>query len=178
MTLTGRKRGSSQTKAAEYLMTGLVILLLVCAAVTFLAPQFGWRVDAVMSGSMEPVIATGSILINRPVPVNEIFVGDIITFSIPAREGFITHRVIAIERINDPVFKTKGDANKVEDPFSVPTENVVGKVVAHIPYLGYMFYFLKTPLGFILTLVLPGLLIIGLELRDVWSANRDASDEE
>ena len=159
-------------------MTAVIILLFVCAALTFIAPHFGWRVDAVMSGSMEPAIPIGSIVINRPATYQEIHVGDIITFIIPSREGFITHRVIAIEDNNEPVFQTKGDANRVEDPFTVPAENMVGMVVAHIPFLGYVFYFMKTPLGFILTFVLPGLLIIGLELRDIWKGSGDVSNEE
>ena len=150
-------------------MTGIVIVLLLIAALIFFAPRFGWQVDTVLSGSMEPAIPTGSILVSRTVAADEIQVGDIITFSGSGRGRFITHRVTAIERTNGIFFTTKGDANNTEDPFTIPDENVVGKVLVHIPLLGFLFSFLKTPFGMILTLVLPGLIIIGLELREIWN---------
>ncbi len=155
-------------------MTGIVIVLLLAAALTFFAPRFGWQVVTVLSGSMEPAIPTGSILVSRPVTPDEINVGDIITFSGYGRDRFITHRVIAIERTNGLVFTTKGDANNAEDPYRVPAENVVGKVLVHIPFLGFLFSFVKTPIGILLTLVIPGLLIIGLELREFWKTYDDA----
>jgi len=159
---------------AEYLMTGFVILLLLTATLTFFAPRFGWQVDMVLSGSMEPAISTGSILVSCPVLSDEIRVGDIITFSGSGRDRFITHRVTAIERTNGLIFTTKGDANNAEDPYRVPAENVVGKVLVQIPFLGFLLSFVKTPIGLILTLVIPGLLILGLELREIWNALDDA----
>jgi signal peptidase len=161
-------------KIAEYLMTVIVIVLLLAAVLIFFAPRFGWQVDTVLSGSMEPAIPTGSILVSRTVASDSINVGDIITFSGSGRDRFITHRVTAIDRTNGIVFTTKGDANNGEDPFTVPGENVVGKVLVHIPFLGFLFSFVKTPFGLILTLVLPGLFIIGLELREIWHGLDDA----
>jgi len=155
-------------------MTGIVIMLLLAAALTFFAPRFGWQVDTVLSGSMEPAIPTGSILVSRTVPSDEIQVGDIITFSGSGRDRFITHRVTRIDRTNGLVYTTKGDANNVEDPFTVPAEHVVGKELVHIPFLGFLLSFVKTPFGMILTLVIPGLLIIGLELREFWNTFDDA----
>ena len=161
-------------KIAEYLMTGIVIVLLLAAALIFFAPRFGWQVDTVLSGSMEPAIPTGSILVSRTVASDSINVGDIITFSGSGRDRFITHRVTAIDRTNGIVFTTKGDANNAEDPYPVPAENVVGKVLVHIPFLGFILSFVKTPLGILLMLVIPGLLIIGLELREFWDTYDDA----
>ena len=161
-------------KIAEYLLTGLVILLLLTAVLTFFAPRFGWQVDTVLSGSMEPAIPTGSILVSRPVTPDEINIGDIITFSGSGRDRFITHRVTAIGQSNGIVFTTKGDANNAVDPLTVPAEHVVGKVLGFIPFLGFILSFVKTPIGMILTLVIPGLLIIGLELREFWNTYDDA----
>ncbi len=167
-------RGGTMKNIAEYLMTGLVILLLVTATLTFFAPRFGWQIDTVLSGSMEPAIPTGSIVVSRTVPLSEIQVGDIITFSGSGRDRFITHRVTAIGQSDGVVFTTKGDANNAGDPFFVPAENVVGKVILHIPFLGFVFSFVKTPLGIIVTLIIPGLLVLGLELREIWNGLDDA----
>jgi len=155
-------------------MTGLVLLLLLTAVLTFFAPRFGWHVDTVLSGSMEPAIPTGSILVSRPVSSDDIHIGDIITFSGSGRDRFITHRVTEIETTNGIVFTTKGDANNAEDPFPVPAEKVEGKMLVHIPLLGFIFSFVKTPSGILLMLVIPGILIIGLELREFWDTYDDA----
>ena len=88
----------------------------------------------------------------------------------PTVQGiYLSHRVVdVIDQAGEPTFVTKGDA--VEDPDLTPVlaSAVVGKVVFDIPYLGYLADFVKTRLGFILTIFLPGLAIIGLELRSLW----------
>lgn len=61
---------------------------------------------------------------------------------------------------------TRGDANEDADPFIVPAENVVGKIWFHVPYLGYVIRFVKTPLGFLLTLCLPGLVLVVMEMKN------------
>ncbi len=155
-------------KTAENFGSVVIILLMTAAALTFLAPRFGWSVDAIVSGSMEPELKVGAVVITRPVDAEEIRVGDIITFYSPLSEKMTSHRVIATEGGSPFHFQTKGDANEDADPFSVPAENVVGEVCFHIPYLGYVAQFVKTPLGFLLTLCLPGLIIIVMELRNTW----------
>lgn len=155
-------------KAAENFGFVVIILLITAAALTFLAPRFGWSVDAVFSGSMEPELKVGAVVITRPVEPEEIKVGDILTFYSPLSEQLTSHRVIAVEQGSSLCFSTKGDANEDADPFTLPPENVVGKVCFHIPYLGYVAQFVKTPLGFLLTLCLPGLIIIVMELRNIW----------
>lgn len=154
-------------KAAENFGLAFIILLMMAAVLTFLAPHFGWRVDAVFSGSMEPELKVGGVVVNHSVPVEEIKVGDVITFYSPLNGKLTSHRVIAVE--NSPLyFQTKGDANEDADPFILPAQNVVGKVCFHLPYLGYVTQFVKTPLGFVLTLCLPGLIIIAMEMRNIW----------
>jgi len=63
----------------------------------FVAPHFGWRVDAVLSGSMEPTLKVGSVEITKPFDPNNIQVGDIITFRSPRNPQLVvSHRVVAI----------------------------------------------------------------------------------
>lgn len=155
-------------KAAENFGFVVIILLMTAAALTFLAPRFGWSVDTVFSGSMEPELKVGAVVITRPVDAEEIKVGDILTFYSPLSEQLTSHRVIAVEQGSSLHFSTKGDASEDADPFTLPPENVVGKVCFHIPYFGYVAQFVKTPLGFLLTLCLPGLIIIVMELRKIW----------
>jgi len=154
-------------KAAGNLGAAILVILIAAAAFTFLAPRFGWRVDAVFSGSMEPEIEVGSVLVTRPVDTETIKVGDIITFESPLSEIPMTHRVIAMEKGSELNFQTKGDANEDTDPITVPAQNVLGKVFFHVPYFGYVSQFAKAPLGFMLLLCIPGLIIVVMEIRNV-----------
>lgn len=158
-------------KAAEYLGFALVVLLMAAAVFTYLSPHFGWRVDAVLSGSMEPRLQVGSLVVTRPVAPEAIVLGDIITFR-PSTvgENLITHRVIGIGRSSSLHFETKGDANDSPDPFTVPARNLVGKVCFYTPYWGYVTEFLKTPFGFLFAIVIPGLTIIAVYITNVWRA--------
>ena len=155
-------------KAAKRFGFALMILLIAVAAFTLLAPFFGWRVDAVFTGSMEPSLKVGGVVITSPAKADEISAGDIISFYSPLTEKLTCHRVMAIQGGSSLYFQTKGDANEEVDAVAVPVENVVGRVCLHIPYLGYATQFVKTRLGLILTLFLPGLIVILLEMRSIW----------
>jgi signal peptidase len=155
-------------KVIQNIGLAVVILLMAAAVFTFLAPHFGWSVDTVFSGSMEPQLKVGGVVINRPVEAGEVKVGDIITFHSPLNENLTSHRVTAVEDGSTVNFQTKGDANDHDDPFVVPAQNLAGKVCFHIPYLGYTTQFIRTPLGLLLTLCLPGLVIVVMEVVSIW----------
>ena len=155
-------------KVARLLGISAVTGLMVVAALTFIAPHLGWRVDAVYSGSMEPSLKVGGVVVTRPVEAGDILVGDTITYYSPLSEKLTSHRVIAVEDTSSLSFRTKGDANEDADPFILPAENVVGRICFHIPYFGYATQFIKTPLGLLLTICIPGLIIIIMEMRNIW----------
>jgi len=163
-------------KLLESIGTFLLVLLLVIALFTFIAPNLGWSVNTVLSGSMEPHISTGDLVVTKPVSTDEIKAGDIITFSSSSNKRLTTHRVISIEGADQLQFQTKGDANEDADPYMVPAKNVVGKVCLKIPYFGYVSQFIKTPIGFVLTFCIPGIMIILLEVRKLWQARDNSKD--
>jgi signal peptidase len=145
-----------------------IFLLMTAAVLVFLAPRFGWRVDSVYSGSMEPAMKVGGVVITRPASPGEIRIGDIITFNSPKGNALTSHRVVAIEDGPAAGFQTKGDANEEADPFIVPAQKVAGVVCFRLPYLGYVASFMKTRLGLLLTICLPGVLIVVRELVNIW----------
>lgn len=169
-------------KMAENIGFALLILLMAVTALSYLAPHFGWRVDAVLSGSMEPQLKTGAVVITRPIEPESVVVGDIITFrTTTVGENLISHRVIGIEENSPLYFHTKGDVNDDPDPFTVPAQNVVGKICFHIPFLGYATQFLKTFWGFLFALLIPGLIIIVMEvmnIRKVFTSEKIAKEVE
>ena len=158
-------------KAIEYLGFMIAVLIMVSAVFTYLAPHFGWRVDAVLTGSMEPELKVGSLVVSHPVEPEAVELGDIITFhQNTAGKNPISHRVIGIVGNSVSYFETKGDANGSPDPFRVPARDLVGKICFQVPSVGYFTEFLKTPLGFIFGMVIPGLVIIALYISNVWRA--------
>jgi signal peptidase len=154
-------------KVAKSFGLAVVILLIAASAFTLLCSCFGWHVDVVFSGSMKPALNVGSMVLTRPEAVQDINVGDIITFYSPLNQELTSHRVIDVESGPSLGFHTKGDANEEADPFIVPAENVLGTICLQVPYLGYVSHFIKTPLGLLLTLCLPGLVIIVMEIRNI-----------
>lgn len=162
-------------KIAKYLGYAAIGLFTGLALFVFLAPHIGWSVDTVLSGSMEPVIKVGGVVVTRPVSADGIRAGDIITFKSPMNQKMTTHRVTEVVAGDALSFRTRGDANEDADPVAVPAASVAGKVCCYLPYVGYVSKYLKTPLGFILTCALPGLIVIVMEMKHMWNV---LSDEE
>ncbi len=89
--------------------------------------------------SMYPVIVPGSLLIIRPAPAQTITTGEIIEFHAPWDNGTLyAHEVVQIKNVDGKIyFRTRGINNPVDDPGLVPSSDLVGIVIYHVPYLGY-----------------------------------------
>lgn len=98
----------------------------------------------IVSSSMHPTYEPGDLVMIAGVDPSEIRVGDVIVFW---RDGqLIMHRVIRIERVGQHIyFFTRGDnpSNPACDYWVVRDDQVVGKVVGRVPYLGYLFWALS-----------------------------------
>lgn len=136
-------------------------LIGVCIVFAFGLARFqGGQSLSVQSGSMSPAIDKGDLVVVKSAPYYQ--VGDVITFISPAnKRTTITHRVIAA---SEGVLQTKGDANDSPDPPIRPSM-VVGKVHRTIPYLGYGVDFVRRPLGLLLVIYIPALMVIAHEIR-------------
>lgn len=113
---------------------------------------FGYTQLCVLSGSMEPSFSAGDLVIIHKE--KEYRPGDIITFR--DEDSYVTHR---ITEAAEGGFITKGDANPTADRETVRTDQIEGKVILIIPWLGSILSFLKTPPG-ILLLLGAGLLLL------------------
>ena len=176
------KNGLKTFKAIS-LSIGFVVLCLI--ALVALSSRFnlpgGYRAYSVLTGSMEPVIQTGSLIFTQsPKSTEEIKVNSVITFEEPGYENkFITHRVAQVVNNNPGViFKTMGDANKSEDPWLIPYGRIKGIYLAHLPYLGTLLESIKSPAGIIIFISLPVLLIVADESKNIVSALADIKIEK
>ncbi len=147
-------------------MYALGVTLLICAAILVVAGKFGIggiRVLVVQSGSMEPTIGVKSIVLTAPTQSYN--VGDIITFKQSGNSTMlVTHRVKEIQRTE---FITKGDANKNADAEPVSINNIIGKTIIDIPWIGYVISFIQTIPGFILLIVVPAVAIVYSEIINI-----------
>lgn len=123
----------------------------------------------VLSNSMSPEIKAGEMIIIKRTPEEDIKKGDIITFMVKGDKGrplLVTHRIYDIA-INTGVriYTTKGDANNIPDEATMKYGSIKGKYVLKLHFIGKLSQLLRKPLGFILFILLPILLLIGSELR-------------
>lgn len=158
-----------QLKSVGRIAAILLLLFIISGSLfTIISPFFGWRGEVVISGSMEPAIQTGSVVIVHPIVPDTIQKGDIIMYYSPDRTGLITHRVVDVKSEPTLRFITRGDANNNSDINPVVPGQIVGIVAFTIPYLGLLTQFIKTPLGFTLFFLVPAVILIGREVLDLW----------
>lgn len=103
---------------------------------------FGFSFLIVTTGSMEPEIEAGELIIIKEV--KEYKKNDIVTF-VDQDEFLVTHRII---ELNEEKMITKGDNNDLEDE-ETQLEFIKGKVVFHSRVLGYFILYLLKPLIFV-----------------------------
>lgn len=120
-------------------------------ALLFLPTALGYSRYAIVGGSMSPTFDKGSAVFERAVPVDDLEVGDVITYVPPADSGvdtLVTHRIVEISRTETgtPLFRTKGDANDGVDPWEFTLTAEDQNVVAFaVPYLGHALTRLSDP---------------------------------
>lgn len=134
-------RSRSGAARARGMLVNLGLGLVMLAALAFLLPSLmGLQRYVIMGGSMEGTYDLGSVVFEEVVPVEELRVGDVITYVPPADSGIdtlVTHRITAIDGAD---FRTQGDANPAVDPWTFQlTAATQPRVVAHVPYVGFAF---------------------------------------
>ena len=145
----------------------VLVILVLFAKYTNSDTILGFIPLKVLSGSMEPDIKTGDLIIVKDTGKTSIEEGDIITFRINS-DTLVTHRVVEIYNQNGDIsFKTKGDANNAEDEDLVMGDDLVGKYIFRIPAFGYLTDLIRQPLGFVLLFVLPIVILLGKEVKSL-----------
>jgi signal peptidase I len=96
----------------------------------------GWTPNIVSSGSMQPAISPGDVVMTaEPAADLEFEGGTVVTFEDPARPGeLLTHRIVA--QNDDGTYRTRGDGNQVADSTDLDPEDVVGVGRLLIPAVG------------------------------------------
>lgn len=135
---------SPRRRAIHALGTLGLVGVALAAAGFVLAGLAGFQRYVIVGGSMSGTFEVGSVAFDKPVPVRELHVGDIITYLPPPSAQvphLVSHRIFSIRHINGhTVYRTKGDANPAPDPWVFQlTRPTQARVVFTVPYAGYLF---------------------------------------
>jgi signal peptidase len=166
------------------LASGLVnvsLLMTTLAGVAYLAPSLlGLERYVITGGSMSGTFEKGSVAFEKPVPVQDLAVGDVITYQPPADSGvptLVTHRIITIKDTPGAgrQFQTKGDANPDPDPWKFQLVRGEQPVVQHtVPYAGWLFIGLADRTIRMLVIGIPAALVALFSLVELASGIRTA----
>lgn len=142
----------------------VVLAIIVVVSITYFKIPFMPRLRfyAVMSQSMNPLLVKGDLVL---VEAQRYYKkGDVITFKNPKstkKSDTITHRITSIGKESGRMYyETKGDANSIKDDWKVFKELVIGSFRVRVPYIGAIVSFIKTPVGLISLVVIPGTIIL------------------
>jgi signal peptidase I len=154
-------------KVIYYLFFVAVILVIVLLLLSTLPVPGKLKFFVVQSGSMEPTIHTGSVVVIKQE--QDYNVGDIITFGPNTRiSSPTTHRIFEKKDSGGVIsYVTKGDANNGPDIKNVSQGEVIGKLVFKVPIVGYIVAAIKKPYGFLAIVIIPALIIIFDEIRKI-----------
>jgi signal peptidase len=157
-------------KQAGYWLVFVVLIGVAgLVAISTLNIPGNYKLLVVQSGSMEPAIKMGSVVVVKPA--SDYQPNEIVTYHDPDNPKYtITHRIVGIEYLEQgKLFVTKGDANDAQDRKKIEPELVVGKVESSIPWLGFLISFAKTQTGLITLVIIPATLIIYTEIVNIKS---------
>ncbi|WP_104177181.1 signal peptidase I [Cryobacterium sp. Y50] len=123
------------------LSLAVLLLVIATAVVLIVIPKVTGSIPlTVLTSSMEPGFPPGTLIIVRPVEVDALVLGDVITYQMETgKRGVITHRIIAINTsAGGRTFVTKGDNNGAADADAVLEAQVQGRLWYSVPLIGYV----------------------------------------
>ena len=171
-------------KTLKIILKSLNYIVIVAVVVLFFLMGgiglFGFKIYTVLSGSMEPDYKVGSLIYVKDVDTSNLKEKDVITFK--TENGVVvTHRIneISYDENSKKIFRTKGDANDEADDVPIYEENVIGKPLFTIPYLGYLSTMISGKNGKFLLISFGVLLIVFMSVIDyLVSDKREVNDEK
>lgn len=164
----GKRSGFKFLNILAILVIVLLVLILVVNLTiivkSFAEPDqvpgfFGYKPLIVLSGSMEPTILPGDLIIVKEVKPDTLQEGDIISYKKDV--SVTTHRITEIVDLEgNREFFTKGDNNNVEDGVAITEDMLEGQYLFRIPGLGNAAMFMQKPAGIIIFIAIPLILFI------------------
>lgn len=158
------------------IFTWIAIPMLVILAIYSIGANVsifnGYRSFLVQSGSMEPGIHIGDVVITHQQVIYHI--NNIITFNSSEANRIVTHRITNVKEASSGQFTTKGDANREEDEAQINANDIIGKVIFVIPKLGWLINFSQSLAGLMILILIPAAGLIFDEIVKATIKRKDA----
>lgn len=160
--------------------TFVVVTVVIFSIMLFGVRLLGIQPYSVLSGSMEPTYHVGSLIYVKKADAASLKSGDVITFMVD-NDTIATHRIVEVVPDADDAdtirFRTKGDANQVEDGGLVHCKNVIGTPLFSIPYIGYIAGFIQNPPGLYVAISVCAVMLILAFLPDLFKNDRKKTEK-
>ncbi|MBQ7104428.1 MAG: signal peptidase I [Bacilli bacterium] len=164
-----------------------VFIAILVIYISFLAIQkfsdsgtiMGYRLYTIATGSMEPELTVGDVILVEETKFEDLKVKDVITYEskVAGMEGMIvTHRIIDMNTETKELI-TRGDANDADDPL-ITFDQVQGKVTYKFMIISLLTKLVRNKVGFYFLVFVPLVLVIFLEIADVVTQPKDEDDED
>ena len=140
-----RKKSSNKIKKRLNIMFYVILIPLLAYNMALIVqavvrpnetPAFlGYKMYVIISGSMQPELEVGDIVVVKKINPNDLKKDDVISF----RKGqtIITHRIVEVKNAEEKLqFLTKGDNNNTNDKDLVSDKEIEGIVVNKIQKIG------------------------------------------
>ncbi len=165
-------------KIVYYIVIVFIVAIALLLIVSVLPITGNYRLMVVQSGSMEPVIKMGGIVMVKPM--EDYKIGDVISFGEVTRtKAPTTHRIYDMKITEGRIsYITKGDANNAPDQKEISKDEIIGKVLIDVPYFGYVVDFAKKPVGFALIIIVPAAIIIFDEVKKIYGEVKKKKTKE
>lgn len=174
---TGKKKRNLEKVfgvVANFSFLVLIILIAAYIALNVFMPVkameiFKVRLYTIQTGSMEPVLPVGSLVLVKKAELSDLKEGDIVTFytdvNLDGEKEVVTHYVAAMyEENGKTVLRTKREANVFFDSWKVYEEDIIGSYIVHFNGIGRIADFLSSTMGFVMIMFDAAIVIIAYAL--------------
>ncbi len=168
----------TRTTTTRFATLALVVTATLTTAVAAGLATDQWRVVHVVSGSMRPAIQQDDLVVATPKPARSVETGQVLVFHAPDDGRLTVHRVVEVlERGDRPVVRTRGDAARTPDPWTLRLEDdIVWTVRRTVPAVGAALVWSRSPAARMGVLVTGAILFVLLGLRAIWAARPAVAD--
>lgn len=171
--MTAERLRSAIVRVFSLLFTAVLVVCVLAFGVIAVGPHlFDYRTSTMLTGSMEPGITPGDVVVTTPQLASEVEVGDVISYHIPVEDHRVeTHRVVEVIHNDDGTIavRTQGDANGAPDPWVATLEgDTVWEMQAVVPWVGTGIRFLRQPVIQENIFWIAMVLLLGLGLSMIW----------
>jgi signal peptidase len=134
-----------KSKKKDPMLSWVGVAALCVIIVFFSTGMLGFQTSVIYSGSMNPTLGVGDVVIITEIDISDIDIGDIIQYEKEDMNIPIIHRVQEIKEFEEgsKYFITKGDANNIPDPDPVYGSNIRGKIIFSIPKIGWISIYIQ-----------------------------------